>query len=80
MSDLDTSSQGEIYFRESSNEKVLIRATADVRHAFPTVAADFDAESAFIVTWHGVEGRSIDRSVSTIIFMLTFREVNKLLN
>jgi len=63
MSDLDTSRQGEIYFRESNDVGVLIRATSDIRLAFPNAAADFDAESAFIVTWHGVEGRSIDGSV-----------------
>ena len=67
MSDLDTSRQGEIYFRESNDVGALIRATTDIRLAFPTAAADFDAESVFIVTWHGVEGRSIDGSVSGLL-------------
>ena len=66
MSDLDTSRQGEIYYRESNDLGILIRATSDIRHAFPNAASDFDAESAFIVTWNGVEGRSIDGSVSEL--------------
>ena len=93
MADLDTTNQGEIYYRESNDVGVLVRATADIQLAFPTTASDFDAESVFIVTWHGVEGRSIDRSVSSsetrsigkkqlaycVVFVLLWQETFKVI-
>uniref|UniRef100_H2Y4T8 NIDO domain-containing protein n=1 Tax=Ciona savignyi TaxID=51511 RepID=H2Y4T8_CIOSA len=68
MSDLDTSNSGSVYFKEHMTDDVLTRATDDVRRAFPANATNFVAESAFVATWHKVEGQSLEGDVATFTF------------
>nr|CAB3264326.1 nidogen-2-like [Phallusia mammillata] len=69
MADLDTTNRGEVFFYEHHDEETLSRATSDVRRAFGG-ATDFEAESAFVVTWKDVEGESLDNQVASFTFQL----------
>ena len=66
MSSLDTSEQGHVTYRETNDAQVLNRASNDVRGAFATSQASFNATSVFIVTWKNVCGRSAGGEVSCV--------------
>ncbi|CAK8680339.1 unnamed protein product [Clavelina lepadiformis] len=68
MAHLDTTHTGEVFYSENSDLEVLFRATAEIRSAFPVAAADFEGESAFIVTWYNVQGYSIDDELASFTF------------
>ena len=61
--DLDTTHGGAVYYEELFDDATLERATSDVRKAYPYSAADFYAESAFVVTWHNVTATSLANEV-----------------
>jgi len=70
MSSLDTSEQGHVTYRETNDAQVLNRASNDVRGAFATSQASFNATSVFIVTWKNVCGRSAGGEPALFTFQL----------
>ena len=52
--DVDTTSTGEVWYRESTVPTLLARATTQINNAFPLVTPRFSAVHLFIVTWDHV--------------------------
>ena len=74
--DVDTTSAGEVWYRESTDLDLLARATTQINNAFPLVAPRFSAAHLFIVTWDhvGYFDNKIDKV--TIIYFVE-KVVNK---
>ena len=52
--DVDTTSAGEVWYRQSTATDLLARASTQINNAFPLVRPQFSAVHLFIVTWDHV--------------------------
>jgi len=51
--DIDTTSTGDVWYRQSTDQTLLDRANTQIRNAFP-LQPQFTANNLFIVTWDHV--------------------------
>jgi len=49
--DVDTEAAGQVFYRESTDQQLLVQASTAVRKYFPDQSSDFMANALFIVTW-----------------------------
>ena len=52
--DVDIRGTGQIYYRESSDQNLLNKATTDIISIFPEFSGSFSASRLFIATWDRV--------------------------
>ncbi|CAH1275737.1 NID1, partial [Branchiostoma lanceolatum] len=49
--DVDTEAAGQVFYRETTDQQLLVQASTAVRTYFPDQSSDFTANALFIVTW-----------------------------
>ena len=77
--DVDTTSAGEVWYRQSTDLDLLARATTQINNAFPLVRPQFSAVHLFIVTWDRVGYFDNKMDKVTIIYFKFIYSINILI-
>jgi len=65
--DIDTTVNGNVWFRQSTAPDLLIRASNDVQQAFPLLPR-FTPTHLFIATWDGVSAKDGSARQVSIVY------------